>query len=83
MEEDTAGYLVYYGTRPGVYRGDEARTGESPIDVGDTTETVIEGLSNGRVYYFSVATYDTAGKKNRSPLSEEVSARPTPYAEEE
>ncbi len=83
IEDDTAGYLVYYGSRPGVYRGDEAEAGESPIDVGGATEAVIDGLSNGKVYYFSVASYDSAGKKNRSPLSDEVSVRPTPYAEEE
>ena len=83
MEEDTEGYLVYYGTKPGVYRGEKATSGESPIDVGAATEVVIEGLSNGKVYYFAVATYDSAGIKNRSPLSDEISARPTPYAEEE
>ncbi len=83
MEEDLAGYLLYYGTRPGEYRGADASTVVSPIDVGKTNEFVVEGLENERVYYFAVASYDSAGKKNRSPLSEEVSARPTPYAEEE
>jgi hypothetical protein len=76
LEDDMQGYLVYYGTEPGVYRGRGASAGDSPIDTGDATSLVLDGLENGRVYYFSVAAYDSAGKKNRGLLSEEVSARP-------
>ncbi len=76
LEDDMQGYLVYYGTEPGVYRGRGASAGDSPVDAGDATSLVIDGLENGRVYYFSVAAYDSAGKKNRGPLSEEITARP-------
>ncbi|MFP4489900.1 MAG: LamG-like jellyroll fold domain-containing protein [Spirochaetaceae bacterium] len=83
MEDDIEGYLIFYGTDTGVYRGRGAEQGDSPIDAGDTTEVVIEGLENGRIHYFAVAAYDSAGIKNRGDLSEEVSARPSPYIEEE
>lgn len=84
-EGDTAGYLLYYGTKPERYRGDDASAGTSPIDVGDTTEVLLEGLENGKIYYFAVAAYDKVGRENRGPLSDEVSARPSgsrPYEEE-
>jgi hypothetical protein len=79
------GYLVYYGTRPGQYFGEEgvldgvARS--SPVDVGKSNEVTIKGLQNGRIYYFCVASYNESndplyGIHLKRSLSKEVSARP-------
>ncbi len=68
---DTAGYLLYYGERPGEYLGEG-----SPIDAGKALSAEIQGLVNGRVYYFSVAAYDAAGPSAPGPLSPEAAARP-------
>ncbi|MDY7028758.1 MAG: fibronectin type III domain-containing protein, partial [Spirochaetota bacterium] len=78
-QRDLGGYLVYYGTSPGVYRGDDAGEGVSPIDVGTGTELRLTSLKNGQLYYFAVAAYDTAGPSHRSSLSRELSARPSAY----
>jgi hypothetical protein len=76
-EEDVRGYLVYYGLAPGNYHSTEAGRGPSPIDVGPVTELDLEGLENGRLYYFSVVCYDSAEPPHRSGFSKEVSARPS------
>jgi hypothetical protein len=59
-EADLAGYLVYYGERPGEYFGTGADQGPSPIDAGNTTTLTITGVPNGRLLYFVVAAYDAA-----------------------
>ncbi|TVQ36658.1 MAG: hypothetical protein EA384_13965 [Spirochaetaceae bacterium] len=74
---DVAGYLVYYGESPGAYFGDEAVAGRSPIDVGDRTRIRLEGLSNGRAYYFAVAAYGRTGVADAGRLSAEAFARPS------
>jgi hypothetical protein len=48
---DMAGYRVYYGTTSGIYT--------STVDVGNTTECIIQDLSLGPTYYFALAAYDT------------------------
>jgi hypothetical protein len=58
-EADLAGYLVYYGERPGEYFGIGADQGSSPIDAGNTTTLTITGVPNGRLLYFVVAAYDS------------------------
>jgi len=58
-EADLAGYLVYYGERPGEYFGAGADQGPSPIDVGNTTTLTLTGIPNGRLLYFVVAAYDS------------------------
>jgi hypothetical protein len=58
-EADLAGYLVYYGERPGEYFGVGADQGPSPIDAGNTTTLTITGIPNGRLLYFVVAAYDS------------------------
>jgi hypothetical protein len=68
---------VYYGTAPGNYHGTGAQRGPSPIDVGPATELELEGLENGRLYYFTVVCYDSTEPPHRSALSREVSARPS------
>jgi len=57
---DLAGYLVYYGDRPGEYFGTGADQGPSPVDAGDTTTLTITGIPDGRLLYFVVAAYDGA-----------------------
>jgi len=76
-EQDVKGYLVYYGTKPGVYFGTTAVEGQSPIDAGNTTEFTIHGLTNGTLYYFSGVAYDNANPPHRSSFSNEISTRPS------
>jgi len=71
------GYLVYYGTSPGNYHGTGAGRGPSPIDAGSATELDLEGLENGRLYFFAVVCYDSTDPPHRSAFSVEVSARPS------
>ena len=59
-EADLAGYLVYYGDRPGEYFGTGADQGPSPVDAGDATSLTMTGIPNGRLLYFAVAAYDAA-----------------------
>lgn len=62
-----ATYNVYQGTKPGA----ESAT---PVLTGITaTQVMINGLTNGTIYYFTVTAVDTAGQ---SPPSNEASAMP-------
>jgi hypothetical protein len=71
---DTAGYLVYYGSNSGEYFGNDAILGVSPIDVGRRTSVRVDGLENGRLYFFAVAAYDEA--MHIGEFSRETAARP-------
>ncbi len=71
VDADVKGYLVYYGGRPGEYLDSG-----SPIDVGSARSCTVEGLKNGKLYYFSVAAYDAAGSRDPGELSAETNARP-------
>jgi hypothetical protein len=51
------GYLVYYGAARGEYFGTGLPQGPSPINVGKRTNLRLEGLDNGVLYYFAVASY--------------------------
>ena len=75
-EQDVAGYLVYYGDQSGRYFGSESSSGVSPIDVGLVNSVVLEGLTNGVLYYFAVSAYDTSRNTVGLQLSSEVAARP-------
>jgi len=68
------GYLVYYGVSGGEYFGGNGII-SSPLDVGNRTSVRIEGLHNGTLYYFAVASYD---REFREPgdFSRETAARP-------
>ncbi|MDR1973032.1 MAG: hypothetical protein LBQ46_14055 [Treponema sp.] len=83
--EEADGYLVYYGNAAGEYFGHAALQGPSPIDAGKRSALRIEGLENGTLYYFAVASYRVppAGSGPRRPedrrvgeFSREVTARP-------
>ncbi len=75
QESDLAGYKIYYGTTP--------RTSDCPpagytdqIDIGKTTTPdtptyVLKNLENGKIYYFSITSYDSSG--NESCFSAEMS----------
>jgi hypothetical protein len=58
-EADLAGYLVYYGERPGEYFGTGTDQGPSPVDAGNTTTLTLTGIPNGKLLYFVVAAYDS------------------------
>jgi hypothetical protein len=78
-DEDTAGYLVYYGEAPGEYFGSGAVLGVSPVDAGKRSSLRIDGLRNGSLYYFAVAAYDSGsppGSFHCGDFSREVTARP-------
>jgi len=76
---NTAGYLVYYSSVRGELFGEDAALGPSPIDVGRMNSLLIDGLKNGTLYYFRVASYDYifgSSVRNIGEFSREVTARP-------
>ena len=76
---DTAGYLVYYSAVRGELFGGDALLGPSPIDAGYRNSLYIDGLKNGTLYYFRIASYDYvtgAANYNAGEFSGEVTARP-------
>jgi hypothetical protein len=75
-DQDTAGYLVYYGTSRGEYFGSDAAQGASPINVGKRTSIHIDGLKNGTLYFFAITAYDQVGPSHGGEFSREVTARP-------
>jgi len=70
---NTAGYLVYYSSVRGELFGSDAALGASPINVGMANNVLIEGLKNGTLYYFRVASYDGS---DSGEFTAEVTARP-------
>jgi len=78
---NVGGYLVYYGTSPGVYFGEGSYLGDSPIDVGMNTSVRINGLRNGTLYYFAIAAYDRQDSNYIGVFSREVTARPLRMSE--
>jgi hypothetical protein len=81
-DQNTQGYLVYYGTSSDDYFGEDAAMGSSPIDVGKQNNIFIEGLKNGTLYYFRVAAYSQksggpfSASFHAGEFSREVRARP-------
>jgi hypothetical protein len=61
-ETELVGYKVFYGTTSGAYG--------IPINVGNTTNYTITGLTAGQSYYVNLKAYDTAN--NESAFSNEV-----------
>jgi hypothetical protein len=75
-DADLGGYLIYFGENAGEYFGSSATRGDSPLDVGNTTSYVVDGLRDGTLYYFSIAAYDRASPRHIGGFSREVAARP-------
>lgn len=65
-EPDIAGYLLSYGTSPGVHT--------TTVDVGNRTTYQVSNLAAGSRYYFVVRAYNTRGVV--SEPSSEVSGQP-------
>ncbi len=76
-DADLEGYTVFYGTRSGRYFGSAASIGDSPVAIDDRTEITIDGLDNGTLYFFAVASRDASSTTGESVLSSEVTARPS------
>jgi len=75
-DDSAGGYYLYYGNRPGEYIGRFALEGASPVNVGRTTVFTLNGLQNGSLYYFAVASVSAYDDRIIGPLSKEVFARP-------
>jgi hypothetical protein len=73
-DQNTQGYLVYYGTSSDDYFGEDAALGASPIDAGKQNTIYINGLKNGTLYFFRVAAY--SHPSHTGEFSREVRARP-------
>ena len=81
---DVGGYMIYYGNSRGEYFGNyailESAVRASPIDAGNRTKVLIEGLNNGALYYFAVAAYNRPESPDALPepgeFSQEAIARP-------
>ncbi|MDR3301349.1 MAG: hypothetical protein LBT01_02295 [Spirochaetaceae bacterium] len=76
QQGNTAGYLVYYGTKAGDYFCEDAGLGASPVDVGKATRLHLDNLKNGTLYFFAIAAYDELGAGHAGEFSREASARP-------
>ncbi len=69
VDEDLAGYIVYYGTASRNYKYD--------VDIGDITSCTISGLVEGKKYFFAVTAYDEEG--NESAYSREIAYPSTSF----
>lgn len=76
VDDSTGGYFVYYGERPGEYLGRTAVQGSSPVNAGNTNHITLTGLTNGKIYYFAIASYSRIDISIQGMLSNEVYARP-------
>ncbi|MBI2567172.1 MAG: S8 family serine peptidase [Candidatus Schekmanbacteria bacterium] len=56
IDDDLAGYRVYWGT--------QSRSYGTPIDVGLETTREVTGLTGGVRYYAAVTSYDTSGQES-------------------
>ncbi len=68
---DVKGYRIYYGMNKGEYFGEG-----SPIDVGNVLSYRVPQLKNGRMYFFTVASYDDDAGKRVGSFSKEIWIRP-------
>ena len=76
-DPNAEGFLIYYGYSPATYDGNESTFGPSPIRVGKINEFTLDGLVNGKLYYFVVSAYDASDDPLNGLFSREVSARPS------
>lgn len=71
-EKDLKGYKLYYGTKSNNYFCNDAKEGESPIDIGLVNEFELTNLKKNILYYISITAYDDNEGKNESEFSEEI-----------
>jgi hypothetical protein len=71
---DIKGYQIFIGEEPNNYVNNKEIN--SPVDVGYVNSYTLKGLTNGKLYYFSIVTYDESDPPNKSIFSKEISARP-------
>ena len=71
VDFDVKGYLVFFGEREGEYMHPL-----SPIDAKDALSLRVYKLENGKLYFFSVVSYDENGQLNPGEFSKEVNMRP-------
>ncbi|WDI35354.1 hypothetical protein PVA45_06490 [Entomospira entomophila] len=64
MTANVAGYRLYFGTASGEYFG-SLEQGLSPIDIGMDHMISLSGLVQGRMYYFSLVSYDEHGVESQ------------------
>jgi hypothetical protein len=74
-ESDISGYNIYYGESSKFYFGTGSDEGDSPVFAGDVNNTVLSGLENEKVYFFSITAVDSTGQE--SGFSREMIARPS------
>jgi hypothetical protein len=72
---DGVRFRVHYGTASGIYSGEDAVEGISPITTASNSFR-LTGLENGRTYYMAVTAFDPSGEKKESSFSTEISAIP-------
>ncbi|MDR1787665.1 MAG: hypothetical protein LBR16_04365 [Treponema sp.] len=75
------GYLLYYGEGSGEYLGTGAivdgKPAPSPIDLGRASAVRLEGLKNGKLYFFALAAYAALPAEIKAgDFSREAAARP-------
>ena len=78
-DENIKGYLIYYSSVRDELFGVDAVQGVSPIDTANRNSILLDGLKNGTLYYFRIASYDYAdnqGERNIGEFSREITARP-------
>ncbi|MGL4981579.1 MAG: LamG-like jellyroll fold domain-containing protein [Treponemataceae bacterium] len=76
IDDNVDGYVIYYGERPGEYLGQLAHEGNSPLFVGNQLSFRLNGLRNGKIYYFAIAAYSSKKQRLMGVLSKEIFARP-------
>jgi len=75
QETELAGYKIYYGYLPGSFSGTDADQGPSPIDVGNSVDSILSGLDANKPHYIVITAYNFAGQE--SGYSQEAFAAPT------
>lgn len=72
-DQGVEGYYVYVGIKSVETEGGSYGFGST--DVGNSTSTTVENLSNGTTYYFAITAYDEGGNESEY-YSNEVEATP-------
>jgi hypothetical protein len=76
-ESDLKGYKVYYktGSSGPPYNGTGVTEGNSPIDVGNVTQTSLSGLTDDVTYFIAITAYDNETPSLESGYSDEIDTK--------